>query len=130
MLRRPPRSTLFPYTTLFRSHRRGHLEGLRLVPATGPAAGEAKLQQHLEAWRAVERPHRGHRVDQAVEVKVRVAPLLLRQPFDGSRLDQLVGQDDAVDAKAAPYARLPGGCGRDRPRAGGELHLHELWGHR
>src|SRR3712207_8323955 len=24
MIRRPPRSTLFPYTTLFRSHRRGH----------------------------------------------------------------------------------------------------------
>src|SRR2546430_5734647 len=26
MIRRPPRSTLFPYTTLFRSHR-GHLRG-------------------------------------------------------------------------------------------------------
>src|SRR2546427_5889593 len=25
MIRRPPRSTLFPYTTLFRSHRRGRL---------------------------------------------------------------------------------------------------------
>src|SRR5689334_24646668 len=25
MIRRPPRSTLFPYTTLFRSHRRPHL---------------------------------------------------------------------------------------------------------
>src|SRR5260370_8342230 len=24
MIRRPPRSTLFPYTTLFRSHRSGH----------------------------------------------------------------------------------------------------------
>src|SRR5256885_8974753 len=24
MIRRPPRSTLFPYTTLFRSHRQGH----------------------------------------------------------------------------------------------------------
>src|SRR2546426_9736503 len=28
MIRRPPRSTLFPYTTLFRSHRRVVLEGL------------------------------------------------------------------------------------------------------
>src|SRR5437870_11054914 len=35
MIRRPPRSTLFPYTTLFRSHdagvcgdRRGHLAGV------------------------------------------------------------------------------------------------------
>src|SRR2546427_7883631 len=25
MIRRPPRSTLFPYTTLFRSHRAAHL---------------------------------------------------------------------------------------------------------
>src|SRR5256886_16788256 len=28
MIRRPPRSTLFPYTTLFRSHRLGHGGGL------------------------------------------------------------------------------------------------------
>jgi len=26
MIRRPPRSTLFPYTTLFRSHRQGTVE--------------------------------------------------------------------------------------------------------
>src|SRR5258705_603326 len=32
MIRRPPRSTLFPYTTLFRSDRAGRL------PAVGPAA--------------------------------------------------------------------------------------------
>src|SRR3712207_8492884 len=37
MIRRPPRSTLFPYTTLFRSERRRH----RRPPARGrrPAAG-------------------------------------------------------------------------------------------
>src|SRR5256885_12157840 len=28
MIRRPPRSTLFPYTTLFRSHNRAELEGI------------------------------------------------------------------------------------------------------
>src|SRR2546430_13377997 len=28
MIRRPPRSTLFPYTTLFRSHRAGKLLGV------------------------------------------------------------------------------------------------------
>src|SRR4051812_49974803 len=35
MIRPPPRSTLFPYTTLFRSHRQrhGHLAGLGLEPA-------------------------------------------------------------------------------------------------
>src|SRR2546430_13478242 len=30
MIRRPPRSTLFPYTTLFRSHRGAALGGIRL----------------------------------------------------------------------------------------------------
>src|SRR5260370_35777199 len=34
MIRRPPRSTLFPYTTLFRSVRRGKAEG---AAPTGPA---------------------------------------------------------------------------------------------
>src|SRR5256885_14153572 len=40
MIRRPPRSTLFPYTTLFRSHvhalqalARGHADGLHLAGA-------------------------------------------------------------------------------------------------
>src|SRR2546429_4715415 len=31
MIRRPPRSTLFPYTTLFRSHRALHLSHDRVV---------------------------------------------------------------------------------------------------
>src|SRR2546425_8210193 len=38
MIRRPPRSTLFPYTTLFRSR---HLRGLRL---SGPAATGDELR--------------------------------------------------------------------------------------
>src|SRR5258708_26899595 len=37
MIRRPPRSTLFPYTTLFRSH----LRGLGLVPRRFGAARRA-----------------------------------------------------------------------------------------
>src|SRR2546422_7201149 len=36
MIRRPPRSTLFPYTTLFRS---GHLPCPGLVPAQTPRRG-------------------------------------------------------------------------------------------
>src|SRR3712207_7903424 len=35
MIRRPPRSTLFPYTTLFRSHQVGHLLGRRLLGGLG-----------------------------------------------------------------------------------------------
>src|SRR2546427_4693948 len=49
MIRRPPRSTLFPYTTLFRSlyagSRTTHGRGLRLLP------------DRLRAWRhSVQRP--------------------------------------------------------------------------
>src|SRR5205809_4099347 len=37
MIRRPPRSTLFPYTTLFRSSQRSRLvTGLRFVPSQPP----------------------------------------------------------------------------------------------
>src|SRR5258708_21150546 len=59
MIRRPPRSTLFPYTTLFRSHHRGQERGLSeghhgdeegrraLAPVTA-AAGEIP-EQHRRA---------------------------------------------------------------------------------
>src|SRR3712207_7181570 len=52
MIRRPPRSTLFPYTTLFRSHLAG--EGLHLVDAAGEphatlAAGLRLLEAALAA---------------------------------------------------------------------------------
>src|SRR3712207_7934654 len=54
MIRRPPRSTLFPYTTLFRSHRERarHLEPLGAadgqVPGLGVQVGaESHLQDHL-----------------------------------------------------------------------------------
>src|SRR3712207_8682518 len=50
MIRRPPRSTLFPYTTLFRS----------AVAALGPArrAGGPRARRPLPGARGVERPGR------------------------------------------------------------------------
>src|SRR3712207_8868506 len=52
MIRRPPRSTLFPYTTLFRSRRgqptarRGESGGdLRLAPDSGGATLGTRVQQ-------------------------------------------------------------------------------------
>src|SRR5258707_10573047 len=49
MIRRPPRSTLFPYTTLFRSN----LQARRLVVSRGDAAGDAQaLENFREAGRA------------------------------------------------------------------------------
>src|SRR5258708_29470362 len=38
MIRRPPRSTLFPYTTLFRSHE--HLSGWRIEPEKTQACAD------------------------------------------------------------------------------------------
>src|SRR2546422_3861010 len=46
MIRRPPRSTLFPYTTLFRSPSggfRGHRGGASHCPAHHPQARRARL---------------------------------------------------------------------------------------
>src|SRR3712207_8184805 len=34
MIRRPPRSTLFPYTTLFRSHTEAHISKFEARPST------------------------------------------------------------------------------------------------
>src|SRR2546421_975583 len=45
MIRRPPRSTLFPYTTLFRSHCLGHLMQM--------LAGMVEVQQLMGPWPAL-----------------------------------------------------------------------------
>src|SRR5690349_24502899 len=57
MLRRPPRSTLFPYTTLFRSH---HPSAIALADDTAPnelkvvvddTVDEAVLDRYAARWR-------------------------------------------------------------------------------
>src|SRR3712207_7496817 len=53
MIRRPPRSTLFPYTTLFRSLLpRPHVDRLRADAVLGPTAVAVGARAH-------ERPERG-----------------------------------------------------------------------
>src|SRR3712207_9050306 len=47
MIRRPPRSTLFPYTTLFRSER-ARLAGQRHLGERGEVAGDEVL--YLAGW--------------------------------------------------------------------------------
>src|SRR2546430_12466214 len=44
MIRRPPRSTLFPYTTLFRSHREPEVERLPVAPHHRVRAGRPAVR--------------------------------------------------------------------------------------
>src|SRR5258708_10617055 len=55
MIRRPPRSTLFPYTTLFRSHRRQ--PGVRLAPGGG-----ARRRAHRGGDRKSTRLNSSHQI--------------------------------------------------------------------
>src|SRR5256884_4741578 len=63
MIRRPPRSTLFPYTTLFRSEGREHAFAL--------AAGEAAREdvENARAWRDCQEQSSGQEKYQAVRVE-------------------------------------------------------------
>src|SRR3712207_6379165 len=70
MIRRPPRSTLFPYTTLFRSRRRAR--GARRRRLAGRCAGEARAdvvgRGGIRGARRRCRPgHRGLRPDRRSE---------------------------------------------------------------
>src|SRR2546427_5802587 len=49
MIRRPPRSTLFPYTTLFRSARQGRVEEARNVLAKGIEVARGQGQEHARS---------------------------------------------------------------------------------
>src|SRR3712207_7103868 len=66
MIRRPPRSTLFPYTTLFRSRGRGVRRSQRrshgLLPPRGvrPRRRPRPGEPHLRDVRVVPRPGREH----------------------------------------------------------------------
>src|SRR5689334_24780436 len=64
MLRRPPRSTLFPYTTLFRSDAGVLLVTRRIgryLAEFDAVRGERRLQQHDAVWRGEPVAHAGQR---------------------------------------------------------------------
>src|SRR5476649_2992477 len=46
MIRRPPRSTLFPYTTLFRSHRAVDDHAIDVIRANGAKARQIRSEEH------------------------------------------------------------------------------------
>src|SRR2546422_1128764 len=62
MIRRPPRSTLFPYTTLFRSHENRGVQALDVLAVVDHRAPPALLDVFLEldAQRSVVQIGRAH----------------------------------------------------------------------
>src|SRR2546426_7140703 len=72
MIRRPPRSTLFPYTTLFRSHKRAAPQGALVAERHGP---DIELPTHRPHQRQVRGrpPHVLGAAVHGVRVRVRAA---------------------------------------------------------
>src|SRR5256886_8237910 len=65
MIRRPPRSTLFPYTTLFRSR----VANVGVVPAEMPVfATVGGLRKHADVLGETRRQEYGHLVDRDIVV--------------------------------------------------------------
>src|SRR3712207_7244786 len=85
MIRRPPRSTLFPYTTLFRSHGEArphaHLHDGEVEPQRLQLVGE----RDLGALRAVERA--AQQVPEPHQHAHRVLRLLRREDRKSTRLN-------------------------------------------
>src|SRR2546426_4336531 len=115
MIRRPPRSTLFPYTTLFRSGRAGvrRRQGRRVFPrrAEGEAGAAGRLPGAAGAPRvfhdAADRARAGPRA--AVGVARRPRRVELRPPERPALRSRLVGR--------APAALDTPGVGDRAPRA-------------
>src|SRR5260221_9623161 len=54
MIRRPPRSTLFPYTTLFRSRRTIAIDNERHITAATPVPGAGHRRRRRDVTRSEE----------------------------------------------------------------------------
>src|SRR5438034_998241 len=101
MIRRPPRSTLFPYTTLFRSQQEHHMTG----PTSLPAARPRKILTQIApvAWE--------HPADRAALQTLRSVPgfdEVVRKiyGFFGERGIRLLFQADAVRVGPTQFPRL------------------------
>src|SRR2546422_5207214 len=75
MIRRPPRSTLFPYTTLFRSHSVFSNRGDTGIPSLGSSnLGRSAAEDHLtQALRRVgSKPHSNRSEEHTSELQSRL----------------------------------------------------------
>src|SRR3712207_8613138 len=88
MIRRPPRSTLFPYTTLFRSQRQGTLMHLQIHSPTSEAHIEelqARLEDHLTGAPVdpVDRDRKSTRLNSS-HANISYAVFCLKKKLEGS----------------------------------------------
>src|SRR2546422_8458022 len=94
MIRRPPRSTLFPYTTLFRSGRAGRSRH----PPSEPALGGAAAARGHRA-RARQRPQIG-RAQSELQSRLHLVCRLLLEKKNKPTVDLLANQPVWIDRPA------------------------------
>src|SRR5256885_13339535 len=143
MIRRPPRSTLFPYTTLFRSHSlhrgprsRGGRELLRHLRRAAHlralCAGRAQHSPHLLRAHVLLPALRRHGVSQDVPAQRRISCDALRQQSAGVAAQRHAAATRVQPAGSRPSAgrRPAGGGGRmtEKPLSGVERVKEESHG--
>src|SRR5258707_9854071 len=79
MIRRPPRSTLFPYTTLFRSVRKGGLAGARRAGEHDVLARIDRRHQLIEHVDGIDHPQLVGRLGQFFRSEEHTSELQSRQ---------------------------------------------------
>src|SRR5258708_34990473 len=112
MIRRPPRSTLFPYTTLFRSHPRWHLEPLQRgkeLEAFGDVQAVIQLSMHHQRGRF---ELGGREVGRPLAIRLTGHPgQAAKFPFgEPKRFSAPVGGPRPADASTRYQASKEGGC--------------------
>src|SRR5258708_18482931 len=93
MIRRPPRSTLFPYTTLFRSHHKP-------IPAGCTASGSRRTANTWSASRSEEHTSELQSPDHLV------CRLLLEKKKDHRRLGRAIGHRQFHPLRCDPSGEL------------------------
>src|SRR2546426_12285171 len=93
MIRRPPRSTLFPYTTLFRSLRRLH------EPTADPTPAVARMDRDGEdpGLAVLEEDHHGARDPSRLHPHEGGGPGVLQDPFQELLAVPVLGETDGLE---------------------------------
>src|SRR3989442_5237727 len=94
MIRRPPKSTLFPYTTLFRSPRPAHGSGHDRLPVVTVAvrAHQTRNAEPLDVLREISRDRKSTRLNSS-HVRISYAVFCLKKKKKHLRVDMLMLHD-------------------------------------